>query len=142
MASDNQIQELYEKILNAYESKINENASVQSFLASLNSGKATSEGVSKYASDIGECAAEALDKYLEPEYLPDGRLTWEILSETVEPLFHVVFDSVMEAASIVTRQEDAKQGIHLNPIIPEYPTERVHALMNSMLRRYDPENAK
>ena len=142
MIEDSQIQELYEKIFQEYDGNVKGSASIQRFLFRLGEGKSSSEEVSKYASDLGECAANALDRYLVSEYLPDGTLTWDILSGTVDPLMHIVFDLVVDAASEVTRKEDVVQGIHLNPIVPEYPAERIKALKNSMLRRYEPENEK
>ena len=73
MADDNLVQELYKSILKEYEANVKNSASIQRFLFSLKEGEALSEDVSKYASDIGECAAEALDKYLVPEYLPNKK---------------------------------------------------------------------
>ena len=142
MTEDSQVQELYNTIFQDFEENVKNSASIQRFLFRFNEGKASSEEVSKFASDLGECVAVSLDKYLTSKYLPDGKLTWDMLCGTVDPLMHKVFDMVIDAATEVTRREDAAQGIHLKPIVPAYPAERIQALKNSMLRRYKPEDGK
>ena len=140
MAAGLQTQELYKEILREYNLNVGMNPQIRKFLADLKDEKATSEDASRYAAELGGCASKALDRYIAPEYLPDGKLSWGILAGTVDPLMRLVFKSVVEAASKVTRIEDAALGIHIKPISPEYPEERVRALMNSMLIRYETED--
>lgn len=134
------VPELYEKIYKEYEQQMKTHPGVVAFQRKFAKETATSEDASVYAADLGECAAAALDKYLTPKYLPDGKLYWNILERTVDPLMRDVFKRVTGAGAEVMRREDEAVGFHLNPVIPEYPAERVKALMESMLRRYETDD--
>lgn len=52
----------------------------------------------------------------------------------VEALLHRGYDDTTEALTIVQEALDKAQGLHLNPVVPKYPAERVvqvaHALMD------------
>lgn len=52
----------------------------------------------------------------------------------VEALLHRGYDDTTEALTIVQETLDKAQGLHLNPVVPKYPAERVvqvaHALMD------------
>lgn len=52
----------------------------------------------------------------------------------VEALLHRGYDDTTEALTIVQEALDEAQGLHLNPVVPKYPAERVvqvaHALMD------------
>lgn len=134
------VPDLYKKIYAEYERQMKRHPGIIRFLRKYDAETATSEDASKYAADLGECAAAALDEYLQSKYLPDGKLYWNILERTVDPLMRDVFQRVMKAGAEVMKREDAAAGFHINPVIPEYPAERVKALMESMLRRYEADD--
>lgn len=136
------VPELYEKIYKEFERQIKKHSRAQSFLRKFAQKTATSEDASLYAADLGECAAAALDKYLVAKYLPDGKLYWNILERTVDPLMREVFKRVTSAGAEVMRREDEANGFRLNPVIPDYPAERVKTLMESIFNRYDSDDEK
>ena len=129
------VPELYKEMVEEFDRIVNKDKKIQTFLRKYKEGTASQEEVSLYAADLGECAAQVFDKKLKPKNMPDGKLYWNILERTVDPLMRKVFDMVMEAASTVMIREDENIGIHLKPVIPDYPKERVKTLMESMLYR-------
>lgn len=129
------VPELYNEMVEEFDRRVKADKRIQSFLRKYEKGTASQEAVSLYAANLGECAAQVFEDKLNPEDMPGEKLYWNILERTVDPLMRKVFDMVMEAASTVMMQEDEKIGIHLKPVIPDYPAERVKALMESMLYR-------
>ena len=129
------VPELFEKIIKDYERRVNDDDQIRTFRKKLQDGSAAPGDVSLYAGRLGDHAADTLEIYLSPRYLPDGVLYWNILEGTVKPLLRIVFEAVMEAAEAVTTREDKEAGIGIKPVRPSFPEERINALMGSMLER-------
>lgn len=123
---------LYEKIHKEFESNIQNNKVIQSFLNRLKDGKATEMECSLYGRYLGECASEALIKYITKENMPDGILYWNIIERTVKPIIEEVFEMTMEAAIIVQKRTDAENGIRTKPVKASFPKERVNSLLNKL----------
>lgn len=131
------VPELYDRIHADFERKINSNKKIKTFRSRLEKKTADAKGVSLYAAELGVCAAYALTQNLTEENLPDGKLYWNILERTVEPMLEEVQKEVLDAADRVQRIEDEKQGINLNPIRPEYPKNRIRDFMNKLISYTD-----
>ena len=129
------VPELYQRILEDFNNTVESNRDIQSFNHKLQKRTASQEAVHIYAANMGRCAADALEKNLTRENMPDGKLYWNILERTMDPLMRIVHEMIMEAAVTVMKYEDEKVGIHLNPIVPDYPKERVKSLMESILSK-------
>ena len=127
------VPELYEKIHAEFERKVNNSRIVKTFRNKLEKKTAEGKNVSFYAGELGRCAAEALTEYLTEKNLPDGKLYWNILERTVDPLLREVNEMVLDAAKTQQAAEDERAGINLKPIEPEYPKFRIHDFMDRLM---------
>ena len=124
---------LYEHIENDFNSHMEKDAVVRSFLHKMETGTATQEDVAAYAERLGACASKALTGNLTESTLPNGRLYWNIATRTILPLLQKVHVMVTDAARQVQQQEDKKQQIGILPVIPEFPSDRVHDLIEKLM---------
>ena len=125
--------ELYRKIHKEFENQISKNESVQKFYRKLKEEKATSEDASAFSGDIGECASNALCKYLTEDVFTNGIMDPELADGTIKRLLIEVHKMVMDAAIAIQNTEDKKLGINLNPLKSEFPEERVDDLINKLI---------
>ncbi len=123
--------ELYERIQARFEGLISGDRQIQGILTGEDE-RATFPDVSLLARKIGGYAAESLTEYLTEERLPDGRLYWNIMQRTIVPIMRRTYDIVMQMAFIVQEREDKAKGIGIKPIKPDFPLERIEAVMNKL----------
>ena len=127
------VPELYEKINADFERKVNSSRIIKTFRSKLKKKMADAKGVSFYAAELGRCAAEALVSNLTEENLPEGKLYWNILERTADPLLREVHEMVTSAAKTQQEAEDKKISISLKPVTPEYPNFRIRDFMNKLM---------
>ncbi|MCQ2530292.1 MAG: hypothetical protein MJ086_03460 [Lachnospiraceae bacterium] len=135
------VPELYKDIKRDYVAAVSGNRHIQKFLKDLENEKATPEEVSLYAAELGFCAAEALEKNLTEDRLPGGRIYWNILERTVEPLLKEILKKVNEAAVKVQKKEDEKTEIGIQPMEADYPVYRIRDLMDKLVGIFEGEIA-
>lgn len=135
------VPELYQDIQRDFVAAVDRNSRIQRFLKNLEKEEATSEEVSLYAAELGNCAAEALVNNLTEERLPDGRIYWNILERTLEPLLKDILEKVNKAAVKVQKREDEKVGIGIQPMEADYPVYRVRDLMDKLVKTFEGEIA-
>lgn len=131
---------LYEKIQSDFQQNIAEKKSIQTFREKLERNTATSQEVSLYAADLGECASKALCGNLTLDALPDQRLYWNIADRTIRPMLEEVYTMVNDAAEIVRKAEDEKLGIHIGSVSADFPEDRVHDLMDKLIETLEAGN--
>jgi len=127
------VPELHDRIHADFERKINSSKKIKTFRSRLEKKTADAKGVSLYAAELGVCAAYALTRNLTEENLPDGKLYWNILERTVEPLLKEINELVIAAASEQQKIVDEKAGINIQPIAPDFPSYRVRDFMNKLI---------
>lgn len=125
---------LYARILKAFKNSIGKDKGLQTFEQKLKDKTATASDVSLYAARLGQVAAAVLVDVLNPANLPNRQLYWNIGQRTIKPLLKEVYQMVMAAAKEQTRYEDEKIGIHLNPVEPGFPEDRVDDLITKLQR--------
>ena len=123
---------LYARILKAFKNSIEKDKKIQTFEQKLKDKTATASEVSLYAAELGRVAAAVLADALDPDNLPNRQLYWNIGQRTIKPLLKEVYKMVMAAAKEQTRYEDEAIGIHLNPVEPGFPEDRVDDLITKL----------
>lgn len=98
----------------------------------IRDGTATQIDGHLYAERLGHNASRALQEVLTPDRLPDGKLYYNIATRTVIPTLENNQRLVNEAATSIQKSIDAKNGIHLGPIKPDFPKSRVNGLIDKM----------
>ena len=127
------VPELYEQIQKDFQQNIEENQTIISVRKKLEKNTATSKEVALYAGALGKCAAKALDKNLTDNTLPNGTLYWNIAERTIIPLLKDAHAMVMATAESVQKREDKEIGITLNPVKPDFPSDRIHDLIDKLI---------
>lgn len=100
--------------------------------ARIRDGTATQVDGHTYAEHLGRNASKALREVITPDRLPDGKLYYNIATRTVVPTLQTNQQLVNEAASSIQSAIDAKTGIGLKSVSPEFPIERVNGLIDKM----------
>lgn len=132
MAAD-VVPKLYGQIQSDFQKNMSLDKRIQTFHAKLENETATAREVFDYVTALGDCASDALCRNLTEENLPDGKLYWNIAERTIRELLLEVHGMVNEAAEQAQRLEDKKNGIGLNPVLPDFPESRVHDLMEKLI---------
>lgn len=131
---------LYEQIQSEFEKNMKGSRLIKNFQRKGN--KASAKEVSLYAAELGNCASDAFASVLTENALPNGKLYWNIAQRTIVPLLEEVYALIMEAAETVQRQQDEAMNIRIQPIIPEFPRERVEGLINKLIDYQEDEYGK
>lgn len=100
--------------------------------ARIRDGTATQVDGHTYAEHLGRNASKALQEVITPDRLPDGKLYYNIATRTVVPTLQNNQQLVNEAATSIQSAIDAKTGIGLKSVSPEFPIERVNGLIDKM----------
>lgn len=100
--------------------------------ARIRDGTATQVDGHTYAEHLGRNASKALQEVITPDRLPDGKLYYNIANRTVVPTLQNNQQLVNEAATSIQSAIDAKTGIGLKSVSPEFPIERVNGLIDKM----------
>ena len=98
----------------------------------IRDGTATQIDGHLYAERLGHNASRALQEVLTPDRLPDGKLYYNIATRTVVPTLENNQRLVNEAATSIQSTIDAKSGIRMGSIEPEFPKSRVNGLIDKM----------
>ena len=98
----------------------------------IRDGTATQIDGHTYAERLGKNASKALQDVLIEENLPDGKLYYNIATRTVIPTLENNQALINEAATEIQKTIDVKNKIHLNPVKPVFPAERINGLIDKM----------
>lgn len=98
----------------------------------IRDGTATQVDGHTYAERLGKNASKALQDVLIEENLPDGKLYYNIATRTVIPTLENNQALINEAAIEIQKTIDVKNKIHLNPVKPVFPAERINGLIDKM----------
>ena len=134
------VPELYERIQREFKKNMAGSSLIKDFQSK--GDQATEKEVSLYAAELGKCVSGALASVLTEDALPNGTLYWNIAQRTIVPLLEEVYTLVMEAAETAQRQQDKKIGIHINPVRPEFPKERIDGLINKLMEYQEDEDGE
>lgn len=131
------VPKLYEDIHKEFEKNIARNKWIQGFMKKLEDKKATSKDVAFYSAELGNCAGDALLKYIVPERLPDGKLYWNIAQRTIKPLFIEANKLVMAAAISVQAVADQKEKIGIKPVESELSPGRIDGFIRQLMEYWE-----
>ena len=126
------VPQLMSEIETAFRNNTMKDRTLASVSKRIRDGTATLTEGHTYAEHIGKSASKALQQVLTEKNLPDGRLYYNIANRTVVPLLESNQSLINEAAFEIQKIADAKVGINLNPVKPDFPKERVTGLIDKM----------
>lgn len=136
------VPKLYEQIQKDFQQNIEKSRSIKAFREKMERNAATSQEVSLYAADLGECASKALCDNLMLDALPDQKLYWNIAERTIKPLLEEVYKMVNDTAAAVKKTEDEKIGLHIGSVNADFPEDRVHDLLDKLIETLEADNGQ
>lgn len=126
-------EELFEKIMNEFNSRYKRNREVSRFIKLVEEERASLEDASLFARGLGDIASETLIAEMTEENLPNGVLYYNIAERTILPLLKHVHGMVNEYAMRIQNYLDEKDGIGIKPVEGDFQEERVHALIQKIV---------
>lgn len=124
--------ELYEKILNEFNSRYKRNREVSRFIKKVEGERASLEDASLFARELGEIASATLIAEMTEENLPNGVLYYNIAEKTIIPLMMHVHEIVNDYAIKIQEYVDKKDGVGIKPIRGELNRKRMHAIIQKI----------
>lgn len=126
------VPELLSEIETAFKSHNMTDRKLATVSKRIRDGTATQVDGHTYAERLGKNASKALQDVLIAENLPDGKLYYNIATRTVIPTLENNQALINEAAAEIQKTIDGKNKIHLNPVKPVFPAERINGLIDKM----------
>ena len=128
---------LLEKIEKDFRAKVDADNEIERLVKKFYSNDGGFHEVSLYARRLGDLLSMTLQENLTEDVLPDGKMYYNIAERIVTPMMKQNFDLTMLQAVDVQSLVDAKAGIGLQAINPEFPTERVQQIVDSLTEDTD-----
>lgn len=91
----------------------------------IQDGSATMSDVSTFSVLIGQTVSSAVEKRITPDVLPDGTLYFNIAQTVLQGVLRDSHELINLAAQSVQERLDAQQGLHIKPVKPDFPEERI-----------------
>lgn len=108
--------ELLEEVQKEFDKRIAEDPDIIRAMRKLDKGQADYITAYDYATALGICLAEACEKVITEDRLPDGRMYYNIANRVVRPLLEQVDAMAKEYADAVQLLLNEKAGIGLKPV--------------------------
>lgn len=125
-------QKLLSKIQSSLEYDIGNSKKLKELAAKIDKGMATYDELNDYAYELGGMLSKAYDTNLSSDVLPDGRMDYDIADNIITPTFTNNYDMAADAAVDVQKQINLNNGIGLNAIRPEFNSDRIDGVVDSV----------
>lgn len=123
---DSKVEENYKRFREELNERLNNDKRLTEIMDKISKGTATFKDSAEYSQIVADHMGDVISKNIGNIKIPMGKemVCKELLKENIERV-DTVFGKVQVSV-------DEKMGIHLNPVTPPYPTERVNAIAHSL----------
>ena len=123
---DSKVEENYKRLREELNERLNNDKRLTEIMDKIRKGTATFKDSAEYSQIVADHMGDVISKNIGNIKIPMGKemVCKELLKENIERV-DTVFGKVQVSV-------DEKMGIHLNPVTPPYPTERVNAIAHSL----------
>lgn len=123
---DSKVEENYKRLREELNERLNNDKRLTEIMDKISKGTATFKDSAEYSQIVADHMGDVISKNIGKITVPLGKemVCKELLKENIERV-DTVFGKVQVSV-------DEKMGIHLNPVTPPYPTERVNAIAHSL----------
>lgn len=129
--------ELQESIETAFNERLAIDVVIKAIKLKVENGKATQRDVTMLCKRLGEIASKVLIENIKPEMMPNDKMYWNIAEKAIKPLMIQIHGIVNKVAAEVVEAERKTNGIHIKPIEPVFPEERIESLINNFVNAYN-----
>lgn len=124
---------LLEKITNSFEKRVEADEAIKEFRKKLLARKANQIDVTLYERKMSSHASDALQEYLIPENLPNGKLYYNIADRTVTPTIKKVQSLSVDASKTVIKQQYENSNIGISVKDVDFNDERINTFVNKLV---------
>ena len=123
---DSKVEENYKIMRSELNELLNSDKRLTAIMDKISKGTASFKDSAEYSQIVADHMGNVISKHIGNIKIPMGKemVCKELLKENIERV-DTVFGKVQVSV-------DEKMGIHLNPVTPPYPTERVNAIAHSL----------
>ncbi len=123
---DSKVEENYKRLREELNERLNNDKRLTAILDKIAKGTATFKDSARYSQIVADHMGDVISKNIGKITVPLGKeaVCKKLLKENIERV-DTMFGEVQVSV-------DEKMGIHLNPVKPPYPTERVNAIAHSL----------
>lgn len=129
--------ELQKSIETAFNERLAIDVVIKAIKLKVENGKATQRDVTMLCKRLGEIASKVLIENIKPEMMPNDKMYWNIAEKAIKPLLIKIHGIVNKVAAEVIMAEHKANGIHIKPIEPVFPKERIESLINNFVNAYN-----
>nr|DAQ47141.1 MAG TPA: hypothetical protein [Caudoviricetes sp.] len=129
--------ELQKSIETAFNERLAIDVVIKAIKLKVENGKATQRDVTMLCKRLGEISSKVLIENIKPEMMPNDKMYWNIAEKAIKPLMIQIHGIVNKVAAEVVEAERNTNGIHIKPIEPVFPEERIESLINNFVNAYN-----
>ena len=129
--------ELQKSIETAFNERLAIDVVIKAIKLKVENGKATQRDVTMLCKRLGEISSKVLIENIKPEMMPNDKMYWNIAEKAIKPLMVNIHGIVNKVAAEVVEAERNTNGIHIKPIEPVFPEERIESLINNFVNAYN-----
>ena len=102
-----------------------QNSKLGKLFKKIQDGSATMSDISTFSVLIGQTVSSAVEKRITPDVLPDGTLYFNIAQTVLQGVLKDSYELINLAAQSVQERLDSEYGLHIKPVKPDFPEERI-----------------
>lgn len=91
----------------------------------IQDGSASMSDISTFSVLIGQTVSSAVGKQITQDVLPDGTLYYNIAQTVLQGVLKDSYELINLAAQTVQERLDSEHGLHIKPVKPDFPEERI-----------------
>lgn len=129
--------EIQKSIETAFNERLAIDVVIKAIKLKVENGKATQRDVTMLCKRLGEISSKVLIENIKPEMMPNDKMYWNIAEKAIKPLMIQIHGIVNKVAAEVVEAERNTNGIHIKPIEPVFPKERIESLINNFVNAYN-----
>lgn len=124
------VPELLENIQRDFNKLFRRNEEINKIREIIGSGTATYEQAYEYANQVGNILAEVFEKHIKSEYLPDGKMYYNIAERILNPTLSNNHKIVAQVSAEIQGHLNKSIGLGLKGIEPKVNQLRIDSLVN------------
>ena len=123
---------LLKKIQDDFKKEFDQSKVISDLYARVRDGTATYDEANDFAIEVGEILANAYQKNLSANVLPDGRMYYNIANRIIPQTMTNNYNLITEVTKQVQESLNKSAGIGIKAIVPELNKDRIRGIVNKI----------
>lgn len=125
--------ELLRKIQRDFQSEFNKSKIISGLYEKVRDGTATYAEANDFAIETGKILANAYDRNLSSDVLPDGRMYYNIAQRIINPTMVNNYNLITDVTDKVQQSLNEAAKIGIKPVTPELNQDRIEGIVNRVV---------